>query len=100
MVLTEESEPQVGHEFWDALALKAIEVLVEECATTFARTLSEQNDDYIQYAKLRRGDEVFLLIRSQAEPPLGLLFICERRTQTETLAQTAREELESLASTN
>jgi hypothetical protein len=100
MVLTEVSEPQVGQEFWDALALKAIDVLVGGHAQSFAETLASQQSDYIQYAKLRRGDEVFLLIRSQAEPPLGVLLIGDQRIQTDTLVEAAREELEALAATN
>lgn len=100
MVLTEDCETQVGQEFWEALAFKAIDLLVGQNARVFAQTLTASQDDYVRYATLRRDDEVFLLIRSKAEPPLGLLLICDQRIEPETLAYTAREELEALASTN
>lgn len=100
MVLTVESEIQVGQEIWDALADKAMDLLVGDLATSLSDALATVPGDFLRYAKLRHGDGVFFLLRSQMEPPLGLLFICDHDTDTEALVIGAKEELEALASTS
>lgn len=100
MVLTVESGIQVGQEIWDALADKAIDLLVGDLAKSLSNALAREPDDYPRYAKLRHGDGVFFLLRSKSEPPLGLLFICDHDTETEALVNGAEKELEALAYTS
>lgn len=99
MVLTEDSQPQVQQELWDALATKALDMLTGEAARACAVSLTKQEGEYFRHALLRRGQDVFLLLRSKVEPPLGLMFICDPEDDTSALIDAATQELEILAAT-
>ena len=100
LVLTDDTEAPVGQEIWDALTLKSIDLLASDNARLLAQSLGRQTDDPFNTAKLRHGDDLFLLLRSRTEPPLGLIFICRQDTDATALIDAASEELEILAQSN
>lgn len=99
MVLTDDTDEPIGQEVWDALAAKSIELMLGAQALRLAAKLDGTADAIIHQVHLVHGDDLILLVRSQAEPPLGLMALCRQPFDPQLWVSAATEGLEAIATT-
>ena len=95
MVLTTQSDEAIPQETWEEMAKTALDLLTGPTSNAVANELS--GESHLQSVVLEFEEQVQLLIRSHATPPLGMLFICGSDVSLDRLLQSSAMELEKIA---
>lgn len=98
MVLKTDSAEPVAQEIWDDLAGQAVDMLTGPSADAVGAILSPAGDDGLRFVVQQTSDAVQILIRSKAEPPLGLFMICKADVDVSAIVPHAQTQLEEIAS--
>lgn len=98
MVLKTDSGAPVAQEIWDDLAGQAVAMLTGPAADAVGAVLDPAGQNGVRFIARQNADAVQVLIRSHAEPPLGLCLICEADTDILAILPNAQLQLEGIAS--